>query len=380
MGPELNRIYQGDHYGKEAPAVLKEWPENFIDAVVCDPPYELGFMGKKWDSSGIAYSVEMWRDVLRVMKPGAHLLAFGGTRTYHRMACAIEDAGFEIRDQIQWLYGSGFPKSLDISKAIDKAAGATRKVVGKYQPPGMEKPWNLKNAKDERLVDVFASSRNNLDITAPATPDAEKWEGWGTALKPANEPICLARKPLSEPTVAANVLRWRTGALNIDAARIEANDEQLQEKYDSVQKAGPRENSIYGKDSRDRAGAQPNESGRWPANVLFDQYAAGVLDGKAPDASRFFYVAKPDGEERNMGLEGTGNVHATVKPVSIMSYLIQLVAPPKGIVLDHFAGSGTTGIAAANLGHPFLGVEKDPAYINIANKRISAEAGQGKLL
>ena len=385
MIPEMNRIYHGDHTGKEVPAILKDWPENFVDAVVCDPPYELGFMGKKWDSSGIAYSVEMWRDVLRVMKPGAHLLAFGGTRTYHRMACAIEDAGFEIRDQLQWLYGSGFPKSLDVSKAIDKANGDKRPVLGRSKGAASARTNSLGEFKPE------------YDRTAAASA---AWEGWGTALKPANEPVCLARKPLSEPTVAANVLRWGTGALNIEAGRI--GDDVVGWGGGG----GGGKNSWKEHDFKDSGDPRPVE-GRWPANVLFDRYAAGVLDGKAPEASRFFYVAKPNGEERNMGLEDeparkrdagrqdgrpggdnprnrgvheVENFHPTVKPVDLMSYIIQLVAPPRGIVLDHFAGSGTTGIAAALLGHPFLGIEKDLAYIQIANKRIAAEASQGKLL
>lgn len=396
--PEVNRIYLGDNR-----EVLTGWPADFVDAVVTDPPYELGFMGKVWDSTGIAYSVELWREVLRVMKPGAHLLAFGGTRTYHRMACAIEDAGFEIRDQLQWIYGTGFPKSMNISIAIDRAKG---------EPP-RAKAFNMKG-RGERAEELDSNSRVFLPAYAPKSDESLEWHGWGTALKPANEPIVLARKPISEPTIAANVLKWGTGALNIEAARIEANDEQLQEKYDSVQKAGPRENNVYGKDIRDRAGAQPSENGRWPANVLFDQYAAGVLDGKSPEASRFFYVAKPDGGERDCGLdaepdrilarlggaqqaESNGedyeacqeiglnrvqkvkNNHPTVKPVDIISYLIQLITPRGGVVLDHFMGSGTTGIAAARLGHPFLGCEINPDYLRIAEKRIAPELGQGSL-
>ncbi len=208
MMPETNRIYQGDNR-----VTMARWPEKFVDSVVTDPPYELGFMGKTWDSTGIAYDVAMWREVLRVMKPGAHLLAFGGTRTYHRMACAIEDAGFEIRDQLQWIYGSGFPKSLDVSKAIDKAAGHWRGRAGAVTIPVQ----NSKGIEYER-------TEKGDPITATATA----WHGWGTALKPANEPICLARKPL-QGTVAANVLKWGTGALNIEAGRIEAieGDEPL---------------------------------------------------------------------------------------------------------------------------------------------------------
>jgi site-specific DNA-methyltransferase (adenine-specific) len=320
-----------------------------VDAVVTDPPYELGFMGKKWDSSGVAFRPEMWAECLRVMKPGAYLLAFSGTRTYHRMACAIEDAGFEIRDQVQWLYGEGFPKS------------------------------------------------KNLD---------GEFKGRGTALKPANEPICMARKPLAEATVEANVSGWGTGALNIDAARVPSGPDHA-EKCASVVglDRGSEHPRVYGKAKGPRPDSY-NEAGRWPANVLFDEYAAGLLDGKAPDASRFFYVAKPDDSERNQGLDaepkraagikndsGRGyserdpyrkimreNFHPTVKPVDLMSYLIKLVTPPQGVVLDPFIGSGTTGIAAARLGHPFLGCELSPEYLAIAEKRIAPELAQGKLL
>ena len=372
---------------------MRGWPDSFIDAVVTDPPYELGFMGKKWDSTGIAYDVGMWREVLRVLKPGGHLLAFSGTRTYHRMACAIEDAGFDIRDQIQWLYGSGFPKSLDVSKAIDKAAGHWRGRAGAVAIAVQ----NSKGTEYER-------TEKGEPITATATATA--WDGWGTALKPANEPICLARKPLSESTVAANVLLWGTGALNIEAGRIEGDDKKTP-KTRAYSKG-----QFGGTEGRGVAGMKitPVEAvdGRWPANILFDQYAAGMLDAQMSDASRFFYVAKPDGGERDAGLEGerivtaaeiTGrkpgsaglnspragkmgdnaNFHPTVKPVDLMAYLIQLVAPPGGVVLDPFAGSGTTGIAAARLGFSFVGCEMNPEYKKIAEARIAIEAAQGKL-
>ena len=388
MIPELNKIWLGDNR-----ETMRGWPDSFIDAVVTDPPYELGFMGKKWDSTGIAYDVGMWREVLRVLKPGGHLLAFSGTRTYHRMACAIEDAGFDIRDQIQWLYGSGFPKSLDVSKAIDKAAGHWRGRAGAVAIAVQ----NSKGTEYER-------TEKGEPITATATATA--WDGWGTALKPANEPICLARKPLSESTVAANVLLWGTGALNIEAGRIEGDDKKTP-KTRAYSKG-----QFGGTEGRGVAGMKitPVEAvdGRWPANILFDQYAAGMLDAQMSDASRFFYVAKPDGGERDAGLEGerivtaaeiTGrkpgsaglnspragkmgdnaNFHPTVKPVDLMAYLIQLVAPPGGVVLDPFAGSGTTGIAAARLGFSFVGCEMNPEYKKIAEARIAIEAAQGKL-
>jgi site-specific DNA-methyltransferase (adenine-specific) len=298
--------------------VLKELPENSVDAVVTDPPYEFGFMGKDWDSTGIAYDVQMWREVRRVMKPGAHLLAFGGTRTYHRMACAVEDAGFEIRDQMQWLYGQGFPKSLDVSKAIDKAAGAKREVIGNTG----RNPNRLIKFKEQ---DGRARNPTNEDITAPAT--AAAWDGWGTALKPANEPIVVARKPLSESTVAANVLRWGTGALNIDASRVESEQ-------------GCITHTGGGGHSGDEYENRTETKGRWPANVLLDEEAGKMLDehsgvlhrrgntnppkrtavstfsnggvdgaidsgeGGSDGASRFFYCAKASRSDRDFGLEG----------------------------------------------------------------------------
>lgn len=367
---------------------MAQWPDACIDAVVTDPPYELGFMGKTWDSTGIAYSAVMWGQVLRVLKPGGHLLAFSGTRTYHRMACAIEDAGFDIRDQIQWLYGSGFPKSLDVSKAIDKAAGHWRGKAGAVTIPVQ----NSKGTEYER-------TEKGKPITATATA----WDGWGTALKPANEPICMARKPLSEGTVAANVLKWGTGAINIAASRV--GDDEITTNGKGTMGVAPPivpQSADFEGDTR---------FGRWPANILFDQYAAGMLDAQMSDASRFFYVAKPDGGERNGGLQesdavsggeatgrtegseglrspragagrngGNQNFHPTVKPVDLMAYLIKLVTPPGGVVLDPFTGSGTTGIAAARLGFPFVGCEMNQEYISIAEKRIAPELAQGKFL
>ena len=211
-------------YRLECLTAMKQMPENSVDSIVTDPPYELGFMGKSWDGSGIAYSVEMWSEALRVLKPGGHLLAFGGTRTYHRMACAIEDAGFEIRDSIHWIYGSGFPKSHDVSKAIDKAAGATRKVVGTKRLDG-----NAAMSTKEKGGTCATGTNSvgvapiDVSITAPATPEAQRWQGWGTALKPAHEPVVVARKPLVG-IVAANVLEHGTGALNIDGCRIGTED------------------------------------------------------------------------------------------------------------------------------------------------------------
>ena len=297
---------------------LKTLDTASVDSIVTDPPYELGFMGKSWDNSGIAYNQDLWAECLRVLKPGGHLLAFGGSRTYHRMACAIEDAGFEMRDQIMWLYGSGFPKSLDVSKAIDKAAGAEREVVGIKKRQG-------------RSGGIMGSPRDiEQAFTIPATPDAQQWEGWGTALKPAHEPIVVARKPLIG-TVASNVLEHGTGALNIDGCRVGTDGGC------SGASAGP-SNGIYG-DGLNGSPAQPVEGlGRWPANVIHDgsdEVVAGFPEHKSsarkvgkvtgttfgsntpmPDdligvlsygdsasAARFFYCAKASKSERNAGLE-----------------------------------------------------------------------------
>jgi DNA modification methylase len=469
--------------------ILPTLPDNSIDSIVTDPPYELGFMGKKWDSSGIAYSVELWQQCLRVLKPGGHLLSFGGTRTYHRVAVAIEDAGFELRDSIAWLYGSGFPKSLDVSKAIDKLGGISaeqaefakalkeaksktnmtisdlnevlgRKTsnlwshfVGDVQPqlPSVENYWKLKSVlpisdkwdslflpeaerevigskmsgianKDEKnRHTIGASQAVEVDITAPSTPEAQQWQGWGTALKPAFEPVIVARKPI-EGTVANNVLKWGTGGLNIDGSRI-----------------GTETISTHNAPKGSFAGGEPDRgsdtssykehTGRWPANIILDPYTAELLDEQSgqsgtsttktgqydsrsefgggqinirhPDsggASRFFYVAKASKRDRNEGLDeleakqvfgdegGTyqglsnsnkpsKNFHPTVKPTSLMEYLIKLVTPPNGTVLDPFTGSGSTGKAAILQGFDFIGIEMTEEYLPIIEGRLKhAEA------
>ena len=218
VGVQIIMILHGDCLEK-----LKELKENSVDSIVTDPPYELGFMGKSWDSTGIANNVEMWKECLRVLKPGGHLLAFSGTRTYHRMASAIEDAGFEVRDMIEWVYGSGFPKSLNIGKAVDKLQGNEREVIGKQTNIANKGNnndgrynWNTENQKRIDSIDI--------------TKGTSEWEGWGTALKPAHEPICMARKPLSEKSVAENCLKWGTGGINIDESRVESNEETRRAK------------------------------------------------------------------------------------------------------------------------------------------------------
>jgi DNA modification methylase len=365
---------------------LKKMPDASIDSAVTDPPYELGFMGKKWDASGIAYSIELWREVLRVIKPGGHLLAFGGTRTYHRMACAIEDAGFEVRDSLHWIYGTGFPKSLNVGKAIDAAAGVEREVISRR-----ETGWKGTLGGTSALGGLTAPDVRT--VTAPATA-AAAWNGWGTALKPAHEPIVLARKPLAG-TVAANVLAHGTGALNIDASRIATEDDLNGGAYSASDRKNPFFKSLDG-----AAGEFSRPAGRWPANVLLDEDAAA-----GQDWAHFFYVAKPgrkerdlgcahlpaktageatDREEGTQGLEnpragagrtgGAKNYHPTVKPIQLMRYLVRLVTPPGGMVLDPFVGSGTTGIAALQEGMKFVGIERESEYLRIADARIKAAA------
>ena len=396
---ELNKIHNMDCLEG-----LKFLPDNSIDSIVTDPPYNLtsvvkrfantsvdddnktgkdcregtnpyartakGFMGQEWDGSGIAFNVELWKEVLRVLKPGGHLLAFGGTRTYHRMACAIEDAGFEIRDQIQWIYGSGFPKSQNISKYIDKKAGVKGEVIGEIK---------THDIRGNNLME--ASQRKNKgsmvhQITAPATDEASQWEGWGTALKPANEPIVLARKPLSEKTIVENVLKWGTGGLNIDECRIggeERINQYCKPKIGYKSEGDKHSGGAFSKEGSNIA------TGRFPANIILDEEAGEILDEqsgiskstggkgeKSKGASRFFYCPKASKNDR-----GEGNTHPTVKPVKLMEYLVTLVTPPNGVVLDPFIGSGTTVVACANLKCKFIGFELSKEYCAIANNRIN---------
>ncbi len=543
---------------------MRTLPEHSIDAVVCDPPYGLEFMGKEWDrpwaarpgrpagagmtrggfAGGNGYAtrltpsyVKAWQnkrcvkcghiasggspcvcpdpewviergntarpmqafqawceswaiEALRVLKPGGHLLAFGGTRTYHRLAAGIEDAGFEIRDCLAWMYSQGFPKSLDVSKAIDKAAdcpacmgrGYTRPFIGTGNPQqcdrcsgtgkatrdviGRATSWNRPDSEAGHAARMNTSP-GEYDVTAPATPEAERWQGWGTALKPAFEPVVVARKPLVG-TVAANVLLHGTGALNIDGCRVAntAEDRGASEAAMSGERmwrrAGQEGAATFGPGLQEGPQAM-HEQGRWPANVVLDEEAAGLLDEQTGEltsganptrrgsdksrdaygdfkgqeectpargadsggASRFFatfdhseelchypsdparasaslpidkgtdrfrYCAKASSAERNAGLDGFEerargnlnqgmqnmgkrtthfrNAHPTVKPVELMRWLIRLVTPPGGLVLDPFTGSGTTGVAAHLEGVEFLGIEREAEYAEIARARI----------
>ena len=393
---------------------MKQLPDNSVDSIVTDPPYELGFMGKSWDASGIAFNVEVWREALRVMKPGGHLIAFSGSRTYHRMAVAIEDAGFEIRDQIMWVYGSGFPKSHNISKGLDKQEGIWR---GKAGEP-----------IDDDTKRSFGQHYERTPMEPPVTDAAKQWDGWGTALKPAHEPMVLARKPLIG-TVANNVLTHGTGGLNIDGSRVQTDDKWEGRTLDSAK-------PLIGFEGGDGLNAQSSPSnslGRWPANFIHDgsdevvalfpdtkgkfgmaQSGSGsqigptglkknansyVSDGfdDSGSAARFFYCAKASKRDRNEGLDGFEakrdhdgradggvggdnprnrtnneklNHHPTVKPTTLMQYLVRLVTPPNGIVLDPFMGSGSTGKACIYEGFSFIGIEQSAEYVAIAEARI----------
>ena len=381
---------------------MKEMPDNSVDSIVTDPPYELGFMGKSWDSSGIAFNVEVWQEALRVLKPGGHLLAFSGSRTYHRMAVAIEDAGFEIRDQIMYVYGSGFPKSHNISKGIDKAAGAEREVVGQKVRGDVQQA-----KKSGSTYSVADANKNNKaifgygveDLTIASTPEAKQWDGWGTALKPAHEPIVLARKPLIG-TVANNVLTYGTGGLNIDGSRVGTDDTR-----------SPSSKSSFGLINDDSWQAQEvmagSASGRFPANFIHDG-SDKVVD-LLGEPARFFYCAKASKRDRNEGLEGfekkhraglvgadrtteekldpvserfrtqpVANNHPTVKPTDLMRYLVRLVTQPNGTVLDPFMGSGSTGKACAYEGFDFIGIEQSAEYVEIARARIEYAQKQEK--
>jgi DNA modification methylase len=419
------KLYCGD-----SASIIKEFPDNYFDSIVCDPPYALvsiqkrfgkadskavivpeggtgayaraskGFMNQTWDTGETAFAIKFWQECLRVLKPGGYVVAFGGTRTYHRLACAIEDAGFEIRDMLQWLYGSGFPKSHDVSKGIVNSFAAKREVVGSDRNFGKSKLKDGKNA--------FGDYAGEWDITIPATDEAKEWEGWGTALKPANEPIVLARKPLSEPTVAANVLKWRTGALNIDGCRVEGEPSPAADRRATARKTGwdatgggitAKETDKLGRIQRRgnpetfKQERSSEQLGRWPANVVHDgsdevvdmfpntksgqllpthnvkasengsmsgrNYAGRVkseFGGDSGSASRFFYQAKANKTDR------AGSKHPTVKPVDLMQWLVRLVTPRNGIVLDPFAGTGTTAEAAFREGGYSVLIERETEY------------------
>ena len=472
------------HHG-DCLEVLRSMPDCSVDSIVTDPPYGLSFMGKKWDYD--VPSVEVWVECLRVLKPGGHLLAFAGTRTQHRMAVRIEDAGFEIRDMIAWVYGSGFPKSLDVSKAIDKRGGnvagfaefrdavkdamkrngVSRQklqdalgnyMISHYLTAGSQpaipilKDYRiirdvvgLGNAFDELFNDeaereVVGKHKTDMgglggerlgqaggNITAPATDAAKQWEGWGTALKPALEPITVARKPLVG-TVAENVLQYGTGAINVDGCRVGMAANDTKGEF-GPRKQGIGENNTNGIYGGGFARQDADETkGRWPANFIHDgsEEVVGLFPqskstggtnpsnpnviygkrdsltyfnyGDSGSAARFFYCAKASKADRDAGCEGlelkvgggmqgrndgsmgsitmSRNHHPTVKPTDLMRYLCRLVTPPNGIVLDPFNGSGSTGCAAVLEGFQYIGIEREAEYIAISEKRIQARSKQ----
>ena len=357
--------------------ILRSFPDNSIDSIVCDPPYGIGFMGKDWDHS---VPTEEWaRECFRVLKHGGHIVAFGATRAIHRMVCALEDEGFEIRDQINWLYFSGFPKSMDISKQIDKMKGVEREVVGS------KTNWG------EASQSTPNCANGSWDITKPATEEAIHWSGWGTALKPAQEPAILCRKPIEKGlNVSENVLKWGTGAINIDACRFGFGDPCWVGSQEPVENmVGQKRGTIGHKlsESNRIINTPPSDLGRWPANI--------------------YQCAKPSRSERETGLEdlqskkgheavhrkegtaglenpraGAGrtasevkNFHPTVKPTKLMAWLCRLLTPKGGIVLDTFLGSGTTGVSASMEGFKFIGTEMNPEYCDIALQRIKHATG-----
>lgn len=428
-------------YHADCLSILRELPSESVDSCVTDPPYGLsntdpkhviealtrwaagerdfvpegkGFMGKSWDS--FVPPPAVWDEVFRVLKPGGHLLAFAGSRTFDLMTLSVRFAGFEIRDSIAWLYGSGFPKSMDVSKAIDKAAGAEREVTGEGAAYGAGSLRNKTRVEQGYRATELNPQGGNATLTAPATEDAARWEGWGTALKPAFEPIVVARKPLEAKTVAANVLAHGTGALNIDASRV--GDDLI-----VAHGGGPSgDHRIYNGDNARGQGIPPQPAGsnprvgRWPANVILDESQAAALDeqsgiqkdgvavnrnrsGEKPNtiygtfaesnasdqgyggsggASRFFYVAKAPKKERPVVEHegGTRTAHPTVKPLTLMRWLVRLITPPGGTVLEPFPGSGTTVEAAVLEGFDCIAIEREAEYLPLIAQRLERNGAE----
>jgi site-specific DNA-methyltransferase (adenine-specific) len=346
---------------------LKELDSNSVDSIVTDPPYGLAFMGKHWDYD--VPSQQIWEECLRVLKPGGHILSFAGSRTYHRMAVRIEDAGFEIRDQIMWVYGSGFPKSRNIGKDIEKIkVGGIKnlKQVGTKQGIKVETGTSGYSYSKEYVAGKSMGGKQ-ISGDIPVYEITNEWGGWGTALKPAHEPIVMARKPLSGKTVGNNVLEWGVGGINIDGCRI-GTDETITNHSRSAESAISK--GKYGDSSEQETHQTEGQLlGRFPANIIFDEEAGKLLDEQIEGgASRFFYCPKTSKTDRS-----EGNIHPTVKPTDLMAYLIRLVTPKGGIVLDPFMGSGSTGKAAVREGMNFIGIERENEYFEIAEARINWE-------
>jgi site-specific DNA-methyltransferase (adenine-specific) len=428
---EGSTVYNGDCL-----EVMDTIEKCSVDSIVTDPPYHLtsivqrfgkedsapaqfgtdgafaraskGFMGKEWDGGDIAFQANTWRKCYELLKPGGHLIAFSGSRTYHRMAVAIEDAGFEIRDQCIWLYGSGFPKSHNIGKEVDKKMGNEREIV------------KTNNRIATSLGNDLNMDGGKANKDYKYTQGNSEWEGWGTALKPAHEPMVLARKPLSEKSVADNVMQHRTGAINIDACRVQCGPDDDIVRPDRTDKQaynffrGGNENVTNVRQSAgdpNMSEQEFNDRGRFPSNIMHN--GDTVVENIFPDNSaRYFYTAKTNQAERNFGLHGfetkqtqgggggignyqndvnsasgkfgsekapSKNTHPTVKPVELMRYLVRLVTPKGGVVLDPFMGSGSTGMGAREEDFNFIGIEKEEEYYEIAKARIKNVKPQLKL-
>ena len=381
--------------------LLKKFPDNHFDSIVTDPPYLIGFLGKSWDAAD-NFQLDVYQECLRVLKPGGHILAFSAARTYHHLAVTLEQAGFEIRDQIMWIYSSGFPKSQDVGKSIDKKAGIKHDYVDYHRDQDDTRSVsNNANAKNRHCKKCNKQlGTNNLQCNESPCPIKNppiqsEWAGWGTALKPAHEPIALARKPI-KTSIAKNAQKWGTGALNIDGCRVgdDVITTIIKQNKDNVRWYGDRAD---GQDIPKEVDRQDNV-GRFPSNVI------GEIQ---EEYQKYFYCPKVSRKERHIGfddpgamfpgsrfdvymptadktnpettikaveekLKDKGNNHPTVKPVELMKYLIKLVTPPGGKILDPFNGSGSTGMAAVELGFEYVGIDLDEHYIDIATKRIDA--------
>jgi site-specific DNA-methyltransferase (adenine-specific) len=387
------KILQGDNR-----ETLKTIPNNSIDAIITDPPYGIDFLGKAWDANTGA--LETYQECLRVLKPGGHILAFSAARTYHHLAITLEQAGFEIRDQIMWIYSSGFPKSQDIGKSIDRSAGKKNNLKRHDSPNkdnnGLDVGSGVKCPKCHKdSAARYDCKENDCGMIYKAqTPEAEQWLGWGTSLKPAHEPIALARKPISEKNIAQNCQKYGTGALNIDATRVPYADKNDIPVPHGGKARAHKDNQGW---INTQTGYKPVEN---PEINPIGRFTSNVIGEIADDYQKYFYCPKVSRKERHIGYNTTdiptnpngmwddgvqfqnqqafsgntekGNNHPTVKPVELMKYLIKLITPPGGVVLDPFNGSGSTGMAAVELGHEYIGCELDPAYVDIATKRIEA--------
>lgn len=424
---EINKIHNMDCL-----VGLGMLDDNSVDSIVTDPPYEYNFMNKMWDQSGISYNTNVWKECLRVLKPGGYLLSFAGARTFHRITCAIEDAGFIIHPLIAWINGQGFPKATNLSKRFDKETGVEREVVRiddsfiKRNPNNTGIHTIVTKADGTTLDGRKTPSRKNKiagSITASTTPEVKQWDGWYyglQSLKPAVEPICMAQKPIDGKRMMDNVLKWGVGAVNIGESRLSMKPRKTGTKPNSENPTGSG-NTLVGNNKNRPAEYDLKNKGRFPANVIFDEFAGKILDKQSGDsksiksmrgiglsdsniygkgdkkydtirghndsggASRFFknikyteddfvgfyYCSKASRKDR-----GEYNKHTTVKPIKLIKYLIKLITPLNGLCLDPFIGSGTTALACAELGFDYIGFEIEKEYCEIAERRIAEREGQ----